>query len=88
MVSIVLSLVAQKEVQHHKMVVQAPQSSGVGYLFNLSLFGYKGHYWEVDKDEADVERTIYNFYLVEHFSTQIACLLARSGILTVKGIST
>jgi len=60
----------------------------LGIYPNWSLLGYKGHDWEIDDDEADVVRTIYSLYLEGYSSTQIADLLTKSGILTVKGLPT
>lgn len=92
MVITVLSLVAQSESEQKsnslKWSFKRRRAQGLGIYPNWSLLGYKGHEWEIDEDEADVVRTIYSLYLEGYSSTQIADLLTKSGILTVKGLST
>jgi len=92
MVITVLSLVAQSESEQKsnslKWSFKRRRAQGLGIYPNWSLLGYKGHDWEIDEDEADVVRTIYSLYLEGYSSTQIADLLTKSGILTVKGLST
>ena len=91
MVITVLSLVAQSESEQKsnslKWSFKRRRAQGLGIYPNWSLLGYKGHDWEIDEDEADVVRTIYSLYLEGYSSTQIADLLTKSGILTVKGLS-
>lgn len=92
MVITVLSLVAQSESEQKsnslKWSFKRRRTQGLGIYPNWSLLGYKGHDWEIDEDEADVVRTIYSLYLEGYSSTQIADLLTKSGIPTVKGLST
>jgi DNA invertase Pin-like site-specific DNA recombinase len=92
MVITVLSLVAQSESEQKsnslKWSFKRRRAQGLGIYPNWSLLGYKDHDWEIDEDEADVVRTIYSLYLEGYSSTQIADLLTKSGILTVKGLST
>ena len=89
MILTVLSLVAQSESEQKsnslKWSFKRKRSQGLGIYPNWALLGYKGHDWEIDEDEADVVRTIYNLYLEGYSSSQIAELLTKSGILTVKG---
>ena len=92
MVITVLSLVAQSESEQKSNILKwsfkRRRAQGMGIYPNWSLLGYKGRDWEIDEDEADVVRTIYSLYLEGYSSTQIAELLTKSGILTVKGLST
>lgn len=92
MVITVLSLVAQSESEQKsnslKWSFKRRRAQGLDIYPNWSLLGYKGHDWEIDEDEVDVVRTIYSLYLEGYSSTQIADLLTKSGILTVKSLST
>ena len=92
MVITVLSLVAQSESEQKsnslKWSFKRRRAQGLGIYPNWALLGYKGREWEIDEDEADVVRTIYNLYLEGYSSSQIADLLTKNGILTVKGLST
>lgn len=89
MVITVLSLVAQSESEQKsnslKWSFKRRRAQGLGVYPNWALLGYKGHDWEIDEDEADVVRTIYNLYLEGYSSGQIAEMLTKSGIPTVKG---
>ena len=89
MVITVLSLVAQSESEQKsnslKWSFKRRRAQGLGVYPNWALLGYKGHDWEIDEDEADVIRTIYNLYLEGYSSGQIAEMLTKSGIPTVKG---
>ena len=92
MVITVLSLVAQSESEQKsnslKWSFKRRRAQGLGIYPNWALLGYKGHDWEIDEDEADVIRTIYSLYLDGFSSGQIAEFLTKSGIPTVKGLST
>ena len=92
MVITVLSLVAQSESEQKsnslKWSFKRRRAQGLGIYPNWALLGYKGHEWEIDENEADVVRTVYNLYLEGYSSSQIAELLTKNGILTVKGLST
>lgn len=89
MVLTVLSLVAQSESQQKsnslKWSFRRRRSQGLGIYPNWALLGYKGKDWEIDEDEADVVRAIYSLYLEGYSSSQIAEVLSKSGIPTVKG---
>ena len=89
MVITVLSLVAQSESEQKsnslKWSFKRRMEKGIGIYPNWALLGYKGHEWEIDEDEADIVRTIYSLYLEGYSSGQIAELLTKSGIPTVKG---
>ena len=91
MVITVLSLVAQSESEQKsnslKWSFKRRRAQGLGIYPNWSLLGYKGRDWEIDEDEADVVRSIYNLYLEGYSSGQIASLLTKNGIPTVKGLS-
>lgn len=91
MVITVLSLVAQSESEQKsesiKWAFKRRRERGLGIYPNWSLLGYKGHEWEIDEDEADIVRMIYNLYLEGYSSPQIADVLTRSEIPTVKGLS-
>ena len=90
MVITVLSLVAQGESEQKSTSVRWAfkrlREQGLGIYPNWALLGYKGREWEIDEDEADIVRTIYNLYLEGYSSTQIADLLTKNGIPTVKGL--
>jgi DNA invertase Pin-like site-specific DNA recombinase len=92
MVITVLSLVAQSESEQKsnslKWSFKRRRAQGLGIYPNWALLGYKGHDWEIDEDEADVIRSIYSLYLDGFSSGQIAEFLTKSGIPTVKGLST
>lgn len=91
MIITVLSLVAQSESEQKsnslKWSFKRRRAQGLGIYPNWSLLGYKGRAWEIDEDEADVVRTIYSLYLEGYSSPQIADFLTKSGIPTVKGLS-
>lgn len=91
MVITVLSLVAQSESEQKsnslKWSFKRRRAQGLGIYPNWALLGYKGRDWEIDEDEADVIRTIYNLYINGYSSGQIADALTKSGIPTVKGLS-
>ena len=91
MVITVLSLVAQSESEQKsnslKWSFKRRRAQGLGIYPNWSLLGYKGHEWEIDEDEANVVRTIYNLYLSGYSSVQIADVLTKADIPTVKGLS-
>lgn len=90
MIITVLSLVAQGESEQKSTSVRWAfkrlREQGLGIYPNWALLGYKGREWEIDEDEADIVRTIYNLYMEGYSSTQIADLLTRNGIPTVKGL--
>jgi len=89
MIITVLSMVAQSESQQKsnslKWSFKRRRSKGLGIYPNWSLLGYKGHEWEIDEYEAEIVRTIFGLYLEGLSSVQIAELLTKSGIPTVKG---
>lgn len=91
MVITVLSLVAQSESEQKsnslKWSFKRRRAQGLGIYPSWALLGYKGHEWEIDEVEADVVRTIYNLYLSGYSSGQIASLLTKAEIPTVKGLS-
>lgn len=94
MVITVLSLVAQSESEQKsnslKWSFKRRRAQGLGIYPNWALLGYQlvaDKQWEIVEDEADVVRTIYSLYLEGYSSTQIAELLTKSGIPTVKGLS-
>lgn len=91
MIITVLSLVAQSESEQKsnslKWSFKRRRAQGLGVYPNWALLGYKGRAWEIDEDEADVVRTIYSLYLEGYSSPQIADFLTKSGIPTVKGLS-
>lgn len=92
MVITVLSLVAQSESEQKsnslKWSFKRRRAQGLGIYPSWALLGYKGREWEIDEEEADVVRTIYNLYLEGYSSSRIADLLTKNSILTVKGLST
>lgn len=92
MVITVLSLVAQSESEQKsnslKWSFKRRRAQGLGIYPNWALLGYKGRDWEIDEDEADIIRSIYSLYLDGFSSVQIAEFLTKSGIPTVKGLST
>lgn len=87
MVITVLSLVAQSESEQKsnslKWSFKRRRAQGLGIYPNWALLGYKGHEWEIDEDEADIVKTIYNLYLNGYSSNQIADMLTKSGILKI-----
>ena len=94
MVITVLSLVAQSESEQKsnslKWSFKRQRAQGLGIYPNWALLGYRlddEKCWEIVEDEADIVRTIYSLYLDGYSSTQIAELLTKSGIPTVKGLS-
>ena len=99
MVITVLSLVAQSESEQKsnslKWSFKRRRAQGLGVYPNWALLGYgfdrtaedDYHKWAIIEEEADIVRTIYNLYLDGYSSTQIADVLTKSGIPTVKGLS-
>ena len=94
MVITVLSLVAQSESEQKsnsvKWSFKRRRAQGLGIYPSWALLGYRlddEKNWEIVEDEADVVRTIYSLYLDGYSSAQIAELLTKSGIPTVKGLS-
>ena len=94
MVITVLSLVAQSESEQKsnslKWSFKRRRAQGLGIYPSWALLGYQlddNKNWEIVEDEADVVRTIYSLYLEGYSSTQIAELLTKSEIPTVKGLS-
>lgn len=94
MVITVLSLVAQSESEQKsnslKWSFKRRRAQGLGIYPSWALLGYRlddEKSWEIVEDEADIVRTIYSLYLDGYSSTQIAELLTKSGIPTVKGLS-
>lgn len=94
MVITVLSLVAQSESEQKsnslKWSFKRRRAQGLGIYPSWALLGYRlddEKSWEIVEDEADIVRTIYSLYLDSYSSTQIAELLTKSGIPTVKGLS-
>lgn len=95
MVITVLSLVAQSESEQKsnslKWSFKRRRAQGLGIYPNWALLGYaldEEKNWVIVEDEADVVRTIYSLYLEGYSSIQIADLLTKSGIPTVKGKDT
>ena len=94
MVITVLSLVAQSESEQKsnslKWSFRRRRAQGLGIYPNWSLLGYgldEDKNWVIIEEEADVVRTIYSLYLEGYSSGQIAEMLTKSGIPTVKGLS-
>lgn len=94
MVITVLSLVAQSESEQKsnslKWSFRRRRAQGLGIYPNWSLLGYgldEDKNWIIIEEEADVVRTIYSLYLEGYSSGQIAEMLTKSGIPTVKGLS-
>lgn len=97
MIITVLSLVAQSESEQKsnslKWSFKRRRAQGLGVYPNWALLGYgfdqnaedEFHKWVVIEDEAEIIRTIYNLYLNGFSSPQIAEMLTKSGIPTVKG---
>ena len=95
MVITVLSLVAQSESEQKsnslKWSFKRRRAQGLGIYPNWALLGYRidtEKNWVIVEEEADVVRTIYSLYLDGYSSIQIAELLTKSGIPTVKGLTT
>ena len=100
MVITVLSLVAQSESEQKsnslKWSFKRRRAQGLGIYPNWALLGYMFeptaeddyHKWVIVEAEADVVRTVYSLYLEGYSSGQIADLLTKSGIPTVKGKDT
>lgn len=94
MVITVLSLVAQSESEQKsnslKWSFRHRRAQGLGIYPNWALLGYaldSEKNWVIVEEEADVVRSIYSLYLEGYSSSQIAELLTKSGIPTVKGKS-
>ncbi len=94
MVITVLSLVAQSESEQKsnslKWSFRRRRAQGLGIYPNWALLGYAlgdEKNWVIVEEEADVVRSIYSLYLEGYSSSQIAELLTKSGIPTVKGKS-
>ena len=95
MVITVLSLVAQSESEQKsnslKWSFRRRRAQGLGIYPNWALLGYgmdADQNWVIIEEEADVVRTIYTLYIEGYSSGQIADLLTKSEIPTVKGKST
>ena len=95
MVITVLSLVAQSESEQKsnslKWSFKRRRAQGLGIYPNWALLGYaldEEKNLVIVEDEADVVRTVYSLYLEGYSSGQIADLLTKSGIPTVKGKDT
>ena len=91
----VLSLVAQSESEQKsksiKWAYKRRWSKGVGIHPNWALLGYElgeKQDWTINEYEAEVVRAIYSLYLDGYSSPQIAELLTRNEIPTVKGLTT
>lgn len=93
MVITVLSLVAQSESEQKsnslKWSFKRRRAQGLGIYPNWALMGYgldEKKEWVIIEEEAAIIRTIYNLYLDGYSSGQIADVLTKSGIPTVKGL--
>ena len=91
----VLSLVAQsKSEQKSKSIKWAYKrrwAKGVGIQPNWALLGYElgdDQAWVINEYEAEVVRAIYSLYLDGYSSPQVAEVLTRNEIPTVKGLAT
>ena len=91
----VLSLVAQSESEQKsksiKWAYKRRWSKGVGIHPNWALLGYElgdEQAWVINEYEAEVVRAIYSLYLDGYSSPQIAEVLTRNEIPTVKGLAT
>lgn len=91
----VLSLVAQSESEQKsksiKWAYKRRWSKGVGIHPNWALLGYElgeEEMWVINEYEAEVVRAIYSLYLDGYSSPQIAEMLTRNQIPTVKGLTT
>jgi len=99
MVITVLSLVAQSESEQKsnslKWSFKRRRAQGLGVYPNWALLGYgfnryaedDFHKWVIIEEEADIVRTIYNLYLDGFSSAQIADVLTKNSVPTVKGLS-
>lgn len=97
MVITVLSLVAQSKSEQKsnslKWSFKRRRAQGLGIYPNWALLGYMFepmaeddyHKWVIVEDKPDVVRMVYSLYLEGYSSGQIADLLAKSDIPTVKG---
>ena len=86
----VMSVVAQSESvlksNSIKWSYKKRFANGLGIHPNWSLLGYKAKTdWEVIEEEAYVVRAIYRFYLEGYSSIQIAEILTKNDIPTVRG---
>lgn len=91
MIITILSLVAQEESEQKsnslKWSFKRRRARGLGILPNWSLLGYRASEdgeWVIIEEEAEIVRSIYCLYLEGYSSGQIAELLTKSGIPTVK----
>lgn len=92
MVITVLSLVAQSESEQKsnslKWSFKRRRAQGLGIYPNWALLGYgldDQKEWIIIEEEAAVIRSIYSLYLDGYSSSQIADILTKHGIPTVKG---
>ena len=88
----VMSVVAQSESvlksNSIKWAYKKRFANGLGIHPNWSLLGYKAKTdWEIIEEEADVVRAIYRLYLEGYSSSQIAEILTKNDIPTVRGKS-
>lgn len=93
MVITVLSLVAQSESEQKsnslKWSFKRRRAQGLGIYPNWALLGYglnENKEWIIIEEEAAVIRSIYSLYLDGYSSSQIAEVLTKNGIPTVKGL--
>ena len=93
MIITVLSLVAQSESEQKsksiKWAYKRRWSKGIGILPNWALLGYETddeNNWVINEDEAEIVRSIYSLYLDGYSSPQIADILTKNEIPTVKGL--
>lgn len=93
MVITVLSLVAQSESEQKsnslKWSFKRRRAQGLGIYPNWALLGYgldEQKEWMIIEEEAVIIRSIYSLYLDGYSSGQIADVLTKSGIPTVKGL--
>ena len=94
MVITVLSLVAQSESEQKsnslKWSFKRRRAQGLGIYPNWALLGYgldDQKEWVIIEEEAAIVRSIYSLYLDGYSSGQIADVLTKNGIPTVKGKS-
>ena len=94
MVITVLSLVAQSESEQKsnslKWSFKRRRAQGLGIYPNWALLGYgvdEQKEWVIIEEEAAIVRSIYSLYLDGYSSSQIAGVLTKNGIPTVKGKS-
>lgn len=88
----ILSLFAQneslKKSDSIKWSYKNRWKEGVGIYPNWALLGYElddDRHWSVIDEEADIVRAIYSLYLEGYSSTQIADILTKNEIPTVRG---